>query len=230
MSRIVLPQGEEKTRRVQLMFDTIAPRYEFVNKLMTLGMDRRWRRHIIRDLYLPPESRVLDIATGTGDLYRESLRQGLLPIGTDLSFGMLAVGQHLNISVQSDAAHLPFLSGSFDGVTCGYALRNFTELQLSLNEMARVLRPGGRLSIIEVSEPKNVVLRFGFRIWFRGLVPIIGAIVSDRGAYQYLPKSTAYLPPTEVLRSMFNVAGFSAVNHHSILGGLSQRFTATRST
>jgi len=224
-----LPQGEEKTRRVREMFDAIAPRYEFVNHLMTFGLDRRWRRRAVRDLRLPANSLVLDIATGTGDFIRENRRQGLRVVGTDLSFGMLSAGNETAPLVQADAAALPFSAGSFDGVTCGYALRNFTDLQACFNEMGRVVHPGGRLSILEVAEPTGGLWKLGFRFWFRGMVPFIGSIFSDRAAYQYLPKSTAYLPDAPTLRRMLQEAGFSAVNHRLILGGLSQQILATRS-
>lgn len=210
------------------MFDAIAPRYEFVNHLMTFGLDRRWRRRAVQDLRLPANSVILDIATGTGDFVREAHRQGLRVVGTDLSFGMLAAGHGGAPLAQANAAQLPFATGSVDGVTCGYALRNFTELQASFDEMARVLRVGGRLSILEVAEPASGLWKLGFRFWFRGVVPLIGSIFSDKDAYRYLPKSTAYLPDADTLRTMLQSAGFTAINHRLILGGLSQQIIATR--
>ena len=210
------------------MFDSIASRYEFVNKLMTFGLDARWRTKAVRDLRLPVESTVLDIAAGTGDFTRELAKQGMRPVATDLSYGMLAAGRRMPQRVQADASQLPFSTGSFDGVTCGYALRNFTDLAGTLNEMGRVIRSGGRLSILEVAEPESGLLRTGFRIWFRHIVPFIGSIVSDRAAYQYLPKSTAYLPSAPEIVTMLNNAGFTAVNHRKVMGGLSQQFIATR--
>lgn len=224
-----LPQGAEKTERVRVMFDAIAPRYEMVNHLLTLGMDRRWRRRAVSDLALATSSTVLDVASGTGDFTREAARQGLSPVATDLSFGMLSVGRTPYPMVQANASQLPFRSASFDGLTCGYALRNFTELQESLNEMARVLRPSGRLVILEVAEPRSGIWRWGFNVWFRRVVPFIGSLLSDRAAYRYLPDSTAYLPDAVTLRSMLTDAGFTAISHRLILGGLSQQFTATRS-
>lgn len=228
MSKAALPQGEEKTRAVRSMFDAIASRYELVNKLMTFGLDGRWRKRAVRDLRLPHGSTVLDVAAGTGDFTRELQAQGMRAIATDLSFGMLAAGHGMTWRVQADGSALPFSTGSFDGLTCGYALRNFTDLQGTLNEMGRVLRPGGRLSLLEVAEPTSGLLRLGFRIWFRGVVPFIGGIVSNRSAYKYLPKSTAYLPPSSELVAMLNTAGFTAVNHRLVMGGLSQQFVATR--
>lgn len=223
-----LPQGEEKTRQVRAMFDTIASRYEFVNKLMTFGLDVRWRRRAVSDLRLAKKSIVLDIAAGTGDFTRELTKQGHKAVATDLSFGMLDAGRKMPDRVQADASELPFRSTSFDGVTCGYALRNFTDLAGTFDEMARVLRPGGRLSILEIAEPESGLLRTGFQIWFRKIVPFIGSIVSDRKAYQYLPKSTAYLPTAPEIVKMLNASGFSAVNHRKVMGGLSQQFIATR--
>lgn len=224
-----LPQGEEKTRQVRAMFDAIATRYELVNKLMTFGLDARWRRRAVADLRLPANSVVLDVAAGTGDFTRELHHQGHRAIATDLSLGMLKAGSSMPDSVQADASMLPFRSGGFDGITCGYALRNFTDLAATFDEMARVTRVGGRLSLLEVAEPRSGLWRAGFRFWFRRAVPFIGSLVSDRAAYHYLPQSTAYLPSSEEIVAMLNRAGFSAVNHRRIMGGLSQQFVATRS-
>jgi demethylmenaquinone methyltransferase / 2-methoxy-6-polyprenyl-1,4-benzoquinol methylase len=223
-----LPQGEEKTRAVRAMFDTIAGRYELVNRLMTFGLDARWRRRAVRDLRLPARSLVLDVAAGTGDFTRELTRQGHLAVATDLSYGMLAAGRAMPERVQADASRLPFRTGGFDGVTCGYALRNFTDLAGTLTEMGRVLRPGGRISLLEVAEPTGGLWRAGFRLWFRRVVPLIGGIISDRAAYAYLPASTAYLPSADEIVAMMNRAGFSAVNHRRVMGGLSQQFVGTR--
>ena len=225
-----LPTGEDKTRAVRTMFDAIAGRYEMVNKLMTLGLDARWRRRAVRDLRLPARSVVLDVAAGTGDFTRELTRQNQCPVATDLSFGMLHAGRHLERRVQADASAMPFASGVFDGVTCGYALRNFTDLRAAFDEMARVTRAGGRISLLEVAEPRAGVLRAGFRLWFRRVVPIIGSLISDRTAYHYLPASTAYLPEAEQIADMLRDAGFRAINHRRVMGGLSQQFLATRSS
>jgi len=168
------------------------------------------------------------VAAGTGDFTRELTRQGQRPVATDLSYGMLHAGRRMDDRVQADAAHLPFATASFDGLTCGYALRNFTDLAATFGEMARVVRPGGRLSLLEVAEPTGGLWRAGFRLWFRRIVPFIGSLVSDRAAYHYLPRSTAYLPPAPDIVAMLNRAGFSAVNHRRVMGGLSQQFIATR--
>jgi demethylmenaquinone methyltransferase / 2-methoxy-6-polyprenyl-1,4-benzoquinol methylase len=212
------------------MFDAIAPRYELVNKLMTLGLDTRWRRRAVADLRLARNSVVLDVAAGTGDFARELQRQHHRAVGTDLSYNMLHEARNVPERVQADASKLPFRGASFDGITCGYALRNFTDLQATFDEMARVLRPGGRLSFLEVAEPSGGPWRAGFRFWFRKVVPLIGSLLSDGDAYHYLPASTAYLPTAREITSMLNRAGFSAVNHRHVMGGLSQQFLATRTS
>jgi demethylmenaquinone methyltransferase/2-methoxy-6-polyprenyl-1,4-benzoquinol methylase len=210
------------------MFDAIAPRYDLVNRLMTFGLDVRWRRQSARALGLPVGSRVLDLACGTGDFLTIGKAAGLRTFGMDLSWGMLAANHSGQPLAQADGAALPMTSGAVDGITCGYALRNFTELGPVFEELGRVVRPGGRISLLEVAEPDHGLLLTGHRIWFRRIVPIIGGLVSDGAAYRYLPTSTAYLPSTAELRSMLADAGFSAVNHRPLSGGLSQLITATR--
>ncbi len=228
MDPVALPEGEEKTRAVRAMFDAIAPRYELVNRVMTFGLDASWRRRTISDLRLPAGSLVLDVAAGTGDLSRELARQGQRAVAADLSYGMLDAGHGVDDLVQADVAALPFADGCFDGVTCGYGLRNFTDLAGAFAEMARVTRPGGRLSLLEVAEPRAGALRRLFRVWFRRVVPVIGAALSDAAAYRYLPRSTAYLPDADEVAAMLRRAGFAAVNHWALMGGLSQQFVATR--
>jgi len=217
-----LPADSEKTARVRAMFDTIAPRYDLVNRLMTFGLDQRWRRATVDALALPAGARILDLACGTGDLSRSASKRGHTVVGTDLSAGMLAANQAHAPVVESDAGHLPFADGAFDGLVCGYALRNFTD------ETARVLRPGGRLAALEVDAPSSGLWRLGFEVWFNKVVPVLGGVLSDRAAYRYLPASVAYLPPGPVLRHMLLHAGFSAVGIRPLAGGLSQLVVATR--
>ncbi len=224
-----LPTGAEKTALVRSMFDTIAPRYDLVNRVMTFGLDVRWRSQSVTALGLPAGSTVVDLACGTGDFLRILTDAGLRPFGIDLSWGMLAANRTGAPLVEADASALPVADRSVDGITCGYALRNFTDLESVFREFERVVRPGGRLCILEVAEPEHGLLRVGDRIWFRRVVPVIGGMLSDGAAYRYLPRSTAYLPPIEVLRPMLAAAGFSTVNRRALSGGLSQLITATRS-
>jgi demethylmenaquinone methyltransferase / 2-methoxy-6-polyprenyl-1,4-benzoquinol methylase len=227
-SEATLPTGPDKTAMVRSLFDAIAPRYDLVNRLITFGLDVRWRRRTAGALGLPSGSRVLDLACGTGDLVAILERTGLVPFGVDLSFGMLEAGHSGRPLLQADGEALPVADASVDGVTCGYALRNFTDLPAVFAELARVVRPGGRVAFLEVAEPERPLLRAGYRVWFTRCVPFIGGLVSDRDAYRYLPRSTAYLPATGELRSSLLDAGFSVVNRRLLWGGLSQVVTATR--
>jgi demethylmenaquinone methyltransferase/2-methoxy-6-polyprenyl-1,4-benzoquinol methylase len=223
-----LPTGEEKTRRVRAMFDAIAPRYDLINRLMTFGLDQAWRRATVDALSLPSGALVLDLACGTGDLSRLAHREGYRVIGADLSAGMLAANRAATPLVEGDVSALPFPDAAFDGVVCGYALRNFTELPVALAEMARVLRPGGRLAVLEVDAPTSRALRVGYDIWFQRVVPALGAALSDRDAYAYLPRSVAYLPPAPALRQLLLEAGYATVGIRPLAGGLSQLVSATR--
>jgi demethylmenaquinone methyltransferase/2-methoxy-6-polyprenyl-1,4-benzoquinol methylase len=223
-----LPTGDEKTARVRAMFDTIAPRYDLVNRVMTFGLDRGWRRSTVAALALPAGALVLDLACGTGDLSRLAVRQGYRVVGTDLSAGMLAANDRTAPVVEADGLDLPFRGGTFDGLVCGYALRNFTDLPGTIAEAARVLRPGGRLAVLEVDAPASRLVRAGYDLWFTRAVPVLGAALSDRDAYAYLPRSVAYLPPAPALRRLLLAAGFSGVGIRPLAGGLSQLVVATR--
>jgi demethylmenaquinone methyltransferase / 2-methoxy-6-polyprenyl-1,4-benzoquinol methylase len=223
-----LPQGEEKAAAVRGMFDAIAPRYDLVNRIMTFRLDVRWRRVAVGSLALRRGSRVLDLACGTGDLCRELDAAGLVPFGVDLSFGMLAAARTHAPLVQGDALRLPVREGAVDGVTCGFALRNLVDLAPFFAEVRRVLRPGGRIALLEVAEPANPVLRWGHGIYFGRVVPRIGGLLSDASAYRYLPRSVAYLPDPEEMRAMIADAGFAAVERRLLSGGISQLLTGTR--
>lgn len=223
-----LPAGAAKTARVRSMFDTIAPRYDLLNRLMTFGLDGRWRRATVGALGLPPGSLVLDLACGTGDLSAIARRQGYRVVGTDLSAGMLAERREPRAAVQCDAAALGVGTGACDGVVSGYALRNFTDLPACLAEAARVLRPGGRIALLEVASPTNQLWRAGFHLWFDKAVPVLGRLLSDADAYRYLPASTAYLPDEAGLRRLLRESGFATVGRRLLYGGLSQLLTATR--
>jgi demethylmenaquinone methyltransferase/2-methoxy-6-polyprenyl-1,4-benzoquinol methylase len=224
-----LPQGDEKVRAVRSMFDAIAPRYDLVNRIMTFRMDVRWRTRTVRDLRLPQGSLVADLACGTGDFCRELQKQGLQAIGFDLSFGMLAAARTSAPLAEADALSLPVPDGSLDGITCGFALRNLVELDGFFIELARTVRPGGRIALLEVAEPPNRFLRWGHSIYFGSIVPKVGGLLSDPSAYQYLPKSVAYLPEPGVMLQQLADAGFVQVERQLLSTGISQLITATRS-
>ena len=224
-----LPTGEEKVTAVRSMFDAIVPRYDMVNRIMTFRMDVGWRRRAVAELALPHGAVVLDLACGTGDMCRDLTGAGHHPIGMDLSFGMLAAARTDAALTQADALDLPVADASVDGVTCGFALRNFKELPPFFTELARVVRPGGRIALLEVAEPANPVLRWGHGIYFGRVVPVVGGILSDKAAYRYLPESVAYLPEPEEMLSQITESGFEAVDRRLLSTGISQLITATRS-
>ncbi len=223
-----LPQGEQKVRAVRDMFDAIAPRYDMVNRIMTFRLDVRWRRTTVRRLALAPGSTVLDLASGTGDLCIDLRSAGLAPISIDLSFGMLSADRSGAPRAQADILRLPVPDGAVDGVTCGFALRNLVDLPTFFAELARVIRPGGRVGLLDVGVPHNPIVRTGNNVYFGKVVPKIGALLSDGAAYRYLPKSVAYLPPRDELVQLLRDAGFADAEHVQLSGGLTQLMVGTR--
>ena len=223
-----LPTGEAKAAAVRSMFDAIAPRYDLVNRIMTFRLDVRWRKQTVRSLGLPTGAVVLDLACGTGDLCRELAKGGYRPIGADLSFGMLAAARTDAPLLQADALRLPSPDGRVDGVTCGFALRNFIDLGAFLDELGRVVRPGGRIALLEVAEPENRVLRRGHAFYFGKIVPRIGGLLSDGDAYRYLPQSVAYLPDPADLVALVRRAGFADAERRLLSGGIAQLLVGTR--
>jgi demethylmenaquinone methyltransferase/2-methoxy-6-polyprenyl-1,4-benzoquinol methylase len=223
-----LPQGEAKVRAVRAMFDAIAPRYDLVNRVMTFRMDVGWRRATVRSLALSPGARVVDVATGTGDLCRDLAAAGYAPVGIDLSSGMLAHARTEAPLVQADALRLPVASASVDGAVCGFALRNLVDLASFFAELGRAVRPGGRVALLEVAQPTNPVLHWGHGLYFGKVVPRIGGWLSDPGAYRYLPRSVAYLPTPPAMADQLRAAGFAAVERRLLSAGITQLLTATR--
>jgi demethylmenaquinone methyltransferase/2-methoxy-6-polyprenyl-1,4-benzoquinol methylase len=225
MTTTPLPQGEEKVAAVRSMFDAIAPRYDLVNRIMTFRLDVGWRKRAVRSLALPPQSLVVDLAAGTGDLCRDITRAGYVPIGVDLSWGMLAHARTDAPLVQADALRLPLPDAAADGATSGFALRNFADLGGFFTELARVVRPGGRVALLDVAEPTNPVLRWGHGVYFGKVVPRIGGLLSDGAAYRYLPQSVAYLPPPDAMVRLLEDAGFTGVERTLLTGGISKLLT-----
>lgn len=224
-----LPQGEEKRAEVRRLFDTISPRYDLVNRVMTFGMDVGWRRTAVASLRLAGRSLVADLACGTGDLCSELERRGYRAIGLDFSHGMLVNARTPSPLVEADVTQLPLRDASIDGVTCGFALRNVVSLERLFAELARVVRPGGRFALLDASEPDNPVVRAGHGLYFKRVVPLIGAALSDATAYSYLPRSMAYLPPPAEMISMLSSGGFPDAERRQLTGGITQLLTGTRS-
>jgi len=223
-----LPRGDAKAQAVRGMFDAIAARYDLVNRVMTFGMDVGWRRRAVGELRLPGGALVADLACGTGDLCRELARSGYRAVGFDFSHGMLSRAATSAPLVQADVLRLPLPDASLEGATCGFALRNVVDLAAFLAETARVVRVGGRVALLEASQPEGPFMRAGHSIYFRRIVPLIGGLLSDRSAYAYLPESMAYLPSTDELVAMVRDAGFPDASRIGLSGGIAQLFVGTR--
>jgi len=220
----ITPYGDgsgDKTRQVREMFDSIAPAYDFMNRAMTMGIDRLWRRKAVRLLRDCQHDDILDIATGTGDLAIKLARE-LDPIavtGVDLSEGMIEIGrakvakeglQEVVTLGIGDCLLLPFTDASFDVVTCAYGVRNFADLLAGYREMHRVLRPGGRAVILELSTPTSPMVRPLYNFYTRHVIPTVGRLVSkDVRAYSYLPESIAAVPQGDAMTAIMLEAGFS---------------------
>lgn len=226
-----LPRGDEKFVAVQAMFNQIAPKYDFMNRLMTLGLDQSWRRRGLAAVNVGSEDVVVDIACGTGDLAEMASKLGARTIAVDFAFEMLRGAQSRGITaslVQGDAKQLPLPDACATVVTCGFALRNFVDLAPAIREMGRLLENGGRLMVLEVHEPKNPFLRLGHAFYFNRIVPLLGALLSDKAAYQYLPQSVEYLPSDADFFACFADAGFDKLERTTLMFGAAQMITGVR--
>jgi demethylmenaquinone methyltransferase / 2-methoxy-6-polyprenyl-1,4-benzoquinol methylase len=222
-------QDTEKSHYVRHMFGRIAKRYNLMNRLMTAGQDRRWRRFVIEQAQLPPGGSLLDLATGTGDIAFEALQAvpDALVIGADFSLPMMIVGQRsLNGSrihwCGADALQLPFADESFHVVTSGYLMRNVIDIDQTLREKLRVLKPGGRIVILESSPPPRNWLRPLIMFYLKYVIPLLGRlIVGQEGsdAYHYLPESTQAFKTPQELAQIMQSAGFQAVGYREFMFG-----------
>lgn len=226
-----LPSASEKRAVVRAMFDRIAPRYDPMNRLLTAGLDQRWRRRALDAIDVGPGDTVLDLACGTGDLAELAAARGARVLGVDFARKMLLGAQRRGIRaqlVQADAGALPLTDGCVTAAACGFSLRNFESLAPVFRELARVLAPGGRVTLLEVDRPEARLVRAGHSLYFDGVVPFVGGLLSDRAAYAYLPQSTAYLPPAPALRGALEEVGFARVARRPLLFGAAQIVTAVR--
>jgi demethylmenaquinone methyltransferase/2-methoxy-6-polyprenyl-1,4-benzoquinol methylase len=203
------------------MFDRISPVYDVMNHAMTAGLDRRWRRLAAATVVRPGDA-VLDACCGTGDLAIAAERAGGRVTGLDFSEQMLVRARGKSESVEwvlGDVTALPFDDSSFDAVTVGFGIRNVPELDVGLAELARVLRPGGRVACLEITRPEGMLKPF-FRLWFDGLVPLAGKVLPGGRAYSYLPASVRRFPGPSDLAAAFGRAGFDGVGWKLMGGGI----------
>lgn len=211
------------------MFDRIAPVYDPMNRLMTAGLDQRWRR-VTAQAIVRPGARVLDGCCGTGDLAVACLRAGAgAVVGLDFSPRMIERARRKSAAVawiEGDLLSLPFDDGEFEGATVGFGVRNVADLEGALQELARVLVTGGRLGILEITQPTGALAPF-YRVWFDRIVPVLGRPLSGGSAYTYLPASVRRFPGKEDLASLIDASGFCDVRYRTFAGGIVALHTAT---
>lgn len=229
---------DNEKQHIGQLFDRIAGTYDGLNHVLSLNIDKRWRRRAIR--MLAPAEQVLDVAIGTADLTIEILRQGKAQhvTGIDLSHGMMAIGEQKVAKhgyapqVQfyyGSAQQMPYADSSFDTVTCAYGVRNFANMDEGLSEMYRVLRTGGELMVLEFSYPTNPVIRWGYDLYFTHILPFIGNLFSrDKGAYSYLNRSVKNFPYGEAFCQHLRKAGFSQIKATPLTFGISTIYTAVK--
>lgn len=216
-------QPARKATYVNTMFDAIAPRYDLMNRLMTFGLDRGWRRYVVAQAAPPAGGIALDVATGTGDIaiaIAEKMGRGTV-VASDFAREMMRPGPgkaaHAGVGrvvrfLAADALTLPFPDNTFDCVTTGFAMRNVTDIPRAFREMCRVTKPGGRVVCLEVAKPRFALVRAGHQVYFNRIVPLIGRVVTGNAeAYTYLPESARNFPPPPVLQEIMAGAGLRDV-------------------
>lgn len=214
--------GRLSAPEVRSMFDRIAPVYDAMNRVMTAGLDQRWRRATVAAVVRPGD-RVLDACCGTGDLAVAAVRAGAREVvGLDFSPRMLErarAKQQVVTWLEGDVLALPFADSGFDSATVGFGVRNVADLSGALDELRRVLKPGGRLGILEITTPTGLLAPF-YRLWFDRVVPLLGKLLKGGSAYTYLPASVRRFPGPEELKKLMEDAGFEQVEYRTFAGGI----------
>jgi len=237
----VTPYNKETGKKEQVaeMFNNISHRYDFLNHFLSMGIDKLWRRKVVKLMRQGNPNKVLDIATGTADLAIEASKIANTQItGIDISEGMLTVGrkkietlnlQHRIALSLADSENLPFESQSFDAITCGFGVRNFEHLDLGLAEMYRVLKPGGRVLILEFSKPENFPIKQLYNFYFSAILPFFGKIISkDNSAYTYLPESVKAFPYGKEFIAKLTNCGFNLLKEYKLSFGIASIYWAEK--
>jgi demethylmenaquinone methyltransferase/2-methoxy-6-polyprenyl-1,4-benzoquinol methylase len=238
----VIPQdykGSSKRERVEEMFDSIASRYDLLNRVLSAGIDKNWRRRAINELKDIQPERILDIATGTADLALEAMR--LRPveiIGLDISNKMLDIGRHKIMQSgfqgvirleQGDSERIPYPDGHFDAITVSFGVRNFENLEKGLREMYRVLKPGGKVVILEFSQPTKFPVKQLYSFYSHTILPFVGQLLSrQRSAYEYLPASVSAFPFGEDFTRILTTCGFEHTKSQPLTFGIASIYTGKK--
>jgi demethylmenaquinone methyltransferase/2-methoxy-6-polyprenyl-1,4-benzoquinol methylase len=236
----VTPYTGDGTKREQVerMFDAISPKYDLLNRLFSMGIDQGWRRKVVRMLGEEPVGHLLDVATGTADLAILGSLKARQVTGADISEGMLKLGREKVARrgladrvtlVQANSEQLPFPNATFDAVTVAFGVRNFEHLEQGVKDMVRVLRPGGRIFILEFSKPAKAPFKQLFRFYFHRVMPTVGkAISKDSAAYAYLPKSVDAFPEGAAFEDLMRAAGLGEVRSFALTGGIATLYRGRR--